>query len=120
VSFDDPAMLLLESPRASRIVDGTAVGAGRFWPAIWAFWERVEGRDCWVCWCWERRALALRRASSMRRTCSGVIAVVGGAGPRGGVVGRSVPAIVGGVLVDDGTGCRGSIQVACTDGRMEL
>jgi hypothetical protein len=55
----------------------------------------------------------------MRRTCSGVIAVVGGAGARGGVVGRSVPAIVGDVSVDDGTGCRDSIQVGCTDGRME-
>jgi hypothetical protein len=55
----------------------------------------------------------------MRRTCSGVIAVVG-AGAQGGVVGRSVPAMVGGVLVDDETSCRGSIQVACTDGRMEL
>lgn len=95
-------LLLFESPRASRTVDGTAVGAGRFWPAIWAvwtFWERVEGRDDWACcWCWERSALALRRASSMRRTCSGVMAVLG-AGARGGVVGRSLPAMVGGVLM---------------------
>ena len=91
-------------PRASRTVDGTTVGAGRFWPAIWGgawpFWERVEGRDdccCWFCW---RSALARRRASSMRRTCSGVMAVLG-AGARGGVVGRSVPAIVGDVLKDE-------------------
>ena len=96
-----PLLLLLEAPRASRIVEGTAVGAGRFWPAIWggvwAFWERVEGRDdCWFCCCWVRRALARRRASSMRRTCSGVIAVVG-AGARGGVVGRSVPDMIDGV-----------------------
>lgn len=36
----------------------------------------------------------------MRRTCSGVMAVLG-AGARGGVVGRSVPAIVGDVLKDE-------------------
>jgi hypothetical protein len=34
----------------------------------------------------------------MRRTCSGVMAVLG-AGARGGVVGRSLPAMVGGVLM---------------------
>lgn len=36
----------------------------------------------------------------MRRTCSGVMAVLG-TGARGGVVGRSVPAIVGDVLKDE-------------------
>ena len=36
----------------------------------------------------------------MRRTCSGVMAVLG-AGARGGVVGRSVPAIVGDVQKED-------------------
>jgi hypothetical protein len=35
----------------------------------------------------------------MRRTCSGVMAVVG-AGARGGVVGRSVPDMFGIVLMD--------------------
>jgi hypothetical protein len=39
--------------------------------------------------------LARRRDSSMRRTCSGVMGwFVAGAGARGGVVGRSVPAMV--------------------------
>ena len=96
-----PLLLLFES-RASRTVDGTAVGAGRFCPAICgvveAFCERVEGRDC-CCWCWERSALALRRASSMRRTCSGVMGVLV-AGACGGVVGRSVPAMIDIVSMD--------------------
>jgi len=97
VSFEADRPLLLFESRASLTVDGIAVGAGRFCPAVWggvwAFCERVVRVEDCCCWCWDRSAFALRRASSMRRTCSGVIAVLVD-GALGGVVGRSMPAMV--------------------------
>jgi hypothetical protein len=108
VSWENERPLLLPEIRASRLVDGTAVGAGRFWPARgagYAVWERV---DAGCCWCWARRALARRRASSMRRTCSGVMGWLFAAA-RGGVVGRSVLAMVGAESGFGGVRCVGIV-----------
>jgi hypothetical protein len=66
---------------------------GRFWPAVADGYALLE--DCEVASCCWRSAFALRRLSSIRRTCSGVMGeFVVAAGRRGGVVGRCASAIL--------------------------